>query len=236
VRQLRRAEPLDVACAHAILGAVSKHIRRGDSVEAYEAHELGDKIAESAAERHSDEGFRRVAAVILGVMAMLLAIASLFGEAAMKETINLNILVSDTYAFYQAKNERQTATKLAADELEILQAAHPEWPQAVRDQIAKRLAEYQATVQYYESDSKGGEGKKELLVKAKAYQAKRDHAQARDLNYDYARALFQIALVLGSVAIVSLARWLLWLGCGLSGLATLLAVNGYFLLVPLPFD
>ena len=205
-------------------------------MEAHEAHELGDKIAESAEGHYSNEQFRRFAAVILGVMAMLLAIASLFGEAAMKETINFNILVSDTYAFYQAKNERQTATKLAADELEILAAAHPEWPQAVRDQVAKRIAEYQATVQYYESDPKGGEGKKELLAKATAYQEKRNHAQAQDLNYDYARALLQIALVLGSVAIVSLARWLLWLGCGFAGLATLLAVNGYFLLASLPFD
>ena len=205
-------------------------------MEAHEAHELSDKIAEGAEEHHENERFRRGAAVALGVIAMLLAIASLFGEAAMKETINFNILVSDTFAFYQAKNERQTATKLAADELEILQAAHPEWPQAVRDQMAKRIAEYQTTVQFYESDPKGGEGKKELLAKARAYQAQRDHAQAQDINYDYSRALFQIALVLGSVAIVSLARWLLWLGCGLSALATLLAVNGYLLLVPLPFD
>jgi len=205
-------------------------------VEAHEAHELGDKIAESTEEHHSNERFRRGAAVALGAIAMLLAIASLFGEAAMKETINFNILVSDTYGFFQAKNERQTATKLAAQQLEILAAAHPEWPQSVRDQIAKRVAEYQATVQYYESDPKGGEGKKELLAKAKAYQEKRDRAQAQDLNYDYARALFQIALVLGSIAIVSLARWLLWLGCGLAGLATLLAANGYFLLVSLPFD
>ncbi|HYC15204.1 MAG TPA: DUF4337 family protein, partial [Stellaceae bacterium] len=82
-------------------------------MEAHEAHELGDKIAESAEEHHSGERFRRGAAVALGVIAMLLAIASLFGEAAMKETINFNILVSDTYAFYQAKNERQTATRLA---------------------------------------------------------------------------------------------------------------------------
>lgn len=205
-------------------------------MEAHEAHELGDKIAESAHEAHLNERFRRGAAVVLGVMAMLLAIASLFGEAAMKETINLNIQVSDTYAFYQAKNERQTATQLAADQMEILAAAHPEWPAAVRETMAKRIEQYRATVQYYESDPKGGEGKKELLAKARTYQEKRDHAQRQDLNYDYARAIFQIALVLGSVAIVSLSRWLLWFGCGLAGLATLLTVNGYLLLVPLPFD
>jgi len=205
-------------------------------VEAHEAHELGDTIAEGGEEHHSNEKFRRGAAMALGFIAMLLAIASLFGEAAMKETINYNILASDTYAFFQAKNERQTATRLALHQMEILLAAHPEWAQPVRDQIAQRIADYQATVQIYESDPKSGEGKKELLVKAKAYQEKRDHAQAQDLNYDYARALFQIALVLGSVAIVSLARWLLWFGCGLAGLAVLLTANGYFLLLPLPFD
>lgn len=154
----------------------------------------------------------------------------------MKETINLNIQVSDTYAFYQAKNERQTATQLAADQMEILAAAHPEWPAAVRETMAKRIEQYRGTVQYYESDPKGGEGKKELLAKARTLQEKRDHAQRQDLNYDYARAIFQIALVLGSVAIVSLSRWLLWFGCGLAGIATLLTVNGYLLLVPLPFD
>jgi len=205
-------------------------------MEAHEAHDLGDRIAESAEEHNSSERFRRGTAVALGVIAMLLAIASLFGEAAMKETINFNILVSDTYAFYQAKNERQTATRLAAEQLEIIAAAHPEWPQPVRDRIAKRIADYQATVQIYESDPKRGDGKQDLLQKAKYYESRRDQAQARDGSYDYARVLFQIALVLGSVAIVSLARWLLWLGCGLAGLATLLTANGYFLLVTLPFD
>ena len=205
-------------------------------MEAHEAHEIGDTIAEGGAEAHADASFRRVAAVVLGVMAMLLAIASLFGEAAMKDTINFNIKASDTYAFYQAKNERQTSIALAADQLTALAAANPGWPQSARAGVDKLVADYRATVARYETDPKSNEGKKELLQRARAYEEKRDRAQHQDSNYDYARALFQIAIVLSSVSIVALSRPLLWLGCGLAGIALLFALNGYFLLVTLPVE
>lgn len=205
-------------------------------MEAQEAHEIGDTIAEGGHEAHADASFRRVAAVILGVMAMLLAIASLFGEAAMKDTINFNIKASDTYAFYQAKNERQTTLQLAAEQLTALAASHTEWSGEARATIDKLIADYRATVARYESDPKTGEGKKELLARARGYEEKRDRAQHQDSNYDYARALFQIAIVLGSVSIVALSRPLLWLGCGLAGLALILALNGYFLFITLPLE
>jgi hypothetical protein len=206
-------------------------------VEAQEAHEIGDTIAEGGHESHAAEAsFRRVAAVILGVVAMLLAIASLFGEAAMKDTINFNIKVSDTYAFYQAKNERQTTLQMAADQLTALAASHPEWSGEARANVDKLVADYRATVARYESDPKSGEGKKELLAKAHAYEEKRDRAQHQDSNYDYARALFQIAIVLGSVSIVASSRALLYLGCGLAAFALLFGLNGFFLFLALPVE
>ena len=205
-------------------------------MEAHEAHEIGDTIAEGGHEVQAEAAFRRAAAVVLGVIAMLLAIASLLGEAAMKDTINYNIKASDTYAFYQAKNERQTATQLAADQLGALAASRPEWSGEARASADKLIADYRATVARYESDPKTGEGKKELLARARDYEEKRDHAQHQDSNYDYARALFQIAIVLGSVSIVAVSRSLLWLSCGLAGLAALIALNGYFLFVTLPLE
>jgi uncharacterized protein DUF4337 len=207
-------------------------------VEAHEAHEIGDTIAEGSHEAHAaaEASFRRVAALILGVVAMLLAIASLFGEAAMKDTINFNIKVSDTYAFYQAKNERQTTLQLAADQLTALAASHPEWSGEARANVDKLVADYRATVARYETDPKSGEGKKELLAKARGYEEKRNRAQHQDSNYDYARALFQIAIVLGSVSIVAGSRSLLWLGCGLAVLALLFGLNGYYLFLELPVE
>ncbi|HEX9489721.1 MAG TPA: DUF4337 domain-containing protein [Stellaceae bacterium] len=198
-----------------------------------EAHEVGDAIAETMHKTHSDERFRRGAAVFLGVLGMLLAIASLGGEHAVKESMNANILASDTYAFYQARNERQTAYQLAADTLEALLATRPDLPASVREPLNRRVTEYRATVQRYESDPATGSGKQELAAKAREFEAERDHAQRRDLNFDYARALLQIAIVLGSVSIVAASRPLLWLCALLAMAAALLAANGFFLLVEL---
>ncbi len=205
-----------------------------------EAHEVGDTIAESTHQAHhhlaahADDRFRRAAAVFLGVLGMLLAIASLGGENAMKETVNANILASDTYAFYQARYERQLSYQLAADALEALLASRPELAAEARDPIARHIADYRATATRYESDPAAGSGKRELLAKARNFEAQRDHAQRQDISFDYSRALFQIAIVLGSVSIVAASRPLLWLCGGLALVATLLGINGFLLLVELP--
>ena len=66
------------------------------------------------------EVFRTRAALTIAGLAMLLAIATLGGEDGNKETSNNNILASDTWAFYQAKNIRQTSFCLARENLEML--------------------------------------------------------------------------------------------------------------------
>jgi uncharacterized protein DUF4337 len=205
-----------------------------------EAHEVGDTIAESTHNDHaaarSDDRFRRGAAVFLGLLGMLLAIASLGGENAMKETVNANILASDTYAFYQARNERQTGYQLAAETLEALLAASPTLTPAQRAPIEKRIADYRGAIKHFESEPVNGTGKQELLAKARHFEAQRDEAQRRDFSFDYSRALFQIAIVLGSVSIVGASRGLLWLCGAIAVLATLLGFNGFLLLVELPFS
>jgi hypothetical protein len=202
-----------------------------------EAHEIAEKIHETEEENAhaaapSHEMFRRLTAIYVGVVAMLLAISSLGGAEATKEMLNANIHASDTYAFYQAKYIRQTLYQVAASDLElqsgagVLQGEHG----AKAGELIKR---YRDIATRYESDPSTNEGKKELMAKAKKWEETRDHAAARLPNFEYAEALFQIAIVLGSVAIVAASGWLV----GLSGLLALggllLTVNGYLLLVPL---
>src|SRR5919199_3199596 len=205
------------------------------ALEAPEAADAADKIKEAAEEQAGDDRFRRRAAIVIGVLAMLLAISGLGGANATKEMLNANILASDTYAFYQAKNIRQTSTQLAAEELQALLLAQPNLPDDARAQIQDRINRYMATVARYESEPATGEGKQELLPKAQAYEHRRDHAAKQDPNFDFAQALYQIAIVLGSVSIVATSRALLWLGIGLGGLATLLMLNGFLLVIELPF-
>jgi hypothetical protein len=208
-----------------------------------DAVDAADTIREAAEEqRIADENFRRRAALTIGVLAMLLAIAGLGGENATKEMINANIHASDTWAFYQAKNIRQTSNQLAADELELQLANQPNLTPEARAQIQQRLDRYKATVARYESEPDPtdptnplkGEGKQELSARARDYEARRDRAQQQDPNFDYSQALFQIAIVLGSVSIVAAARPILWLALGLGTVATLLLLNGLLLLVELP--
>ncbi len=63
---------------------------------------------------------------------------------------------------------------------------------------------------------------------------RRERAQRQDPNFDYSQALFQIAIVVGSVSILTAARALLWLGLSLGAVAILLMLNGFLLLVDLP--
>jgi hypothetical protein len=202
-----------------------------------EAHEIAERIHEDA-ENHApahashETMFRRLTAIYVGVVAMLLAIATLGGAEATKEMLNANIHASDTYAFYQAKNIRQTLYQISAAELELLASGG-----AIAGDASPKAAElvkrYRDTVQRYESEPATGEGKKELMAKAKEWEHERDHAATQLPNFEYAEALFQIAIVLGSVAIVAVSPWLLGFSGILATAALLLTINGYFLLVPL---
>jgi hypothetical protein len=202
-----------------------------------EAHEIAERIHEDA-ENHApahashETMFRRLTAIYVGVVAMLLAIATLGGAEATKEMLNANIHASDTYAFYQAKNIRQTLYQISAAELELLAGGG-----AISGDAAAKAAElvkrYRDTAARYDSDPTTGEGKKELLAKAHEWEHTRDHARAQLPNFEYAEALFQIAIVLGSVAIVAVSPWLLGFSGTLATVALLLTVNGYLLVVPL---
>jgi Domain of unknown function (DUF4337) len=203
-----------------------------------EATEIAEKI-EEVHEGHSaaeDARFRRFTGIYLGIVAMLLAITSLGGSNAMKVMLSANIQASDTYGFYQSRNIRQTLYQLTAEQLERDLLAQPDMPEAARKNTEDAIKRYQGRVERYESDPATGEGKKELLARAKEWEAKRDQATQRDPNFDFAEALFQIAIVLGSVSIVAASRALLKLSGGLAVVASLLMINGYFLIVHLPLE
>ena len=203
-----------------------------------EAHEIAETIHEHGEpeEAHAaptHEMFRRLTAIYLGVIAMLLAVASLGGAEATKEMLNANIHASDTYAFYQAKYIRQTLYQISAAELELLAGGGSAISPNDNAKAAELIKKYRDTATRYESDPKTGEGKQELLDKAHEWEHARDHASAQLPNFEYAEALFQIAIVLGSVAIVAASPWLVGLSGLLAACAALLTVNGYFLLVSL---
>lgn len=193
-----------------------------------------DDAAELMDRDRERDRFKQRAAIVIAIFAMLLAITGLGGQNATKEAINANILASNDFGFFQAKNMRQTSLILAANELELAWATSASLSDEAKASLRKKLEDYRKTIARYESEPDTGEGKKELLTRAREHAAKRDHALKQDPYFDYAEALLQIAIVLVSVSIVAEVVWLAFVGGGLGLIGALLMVNGYLLLVAIP--
>lgn len=196
-------------------------------MEANDAAELMDQ------DKPQDR-FKQRAAITIAILAMLLAITSLGGSNAGKEALNNNITASNYFNFFQAKNMRQTAYSLAADQFELAWTNDPALPAEAKAALQKKLDDYRKTIARYESEPDTQEGKKELMTRAREHEAARDHALKQDPYFDYAEALLQIGIVLISVAIVADAIWLSYLGGLLGVFGTLLMLNGFLLLVEIP--
>ncbi len=202
------------------------------------------EAAEQIAEAGEGDKFRARAALWIGVLALLMAISGLGGGNAAEDMVAANIHASDAWAFYQAKNVRQTANKLAAEQIEaqLLLQGDKVAPQT-RKIIEGKIAKMKETAERYEdepdkeapNDPLKGEGKKQLMARAKDFEAERDHAGDQDVNFDFADVFLQIAVVLGSVAILAVSRPILLISFVSGSFGALLTLNGFFLWFKLPF-
>ncbi len=182
----------------------------------------------------SDNGRdNRLVAVYIAALAVLLAICTIGGDNAGKNVIVASIDVTDTWAFFQARNIRQQSLRLAADELEM-RLQEPGLPEAVRKAMQKKIASYRAKADRYQSDPKEGDGKKELMAKARKLEAERTLALKQGPYFDYGGGLLQIAIVLASASLILGGALLLWVSYGAGVLGVLLMLNAFTLLVELP--
>ena len=202
--------------------------------------EIREEMEENREQQVAEGRFRSAAAMVIAVMAMILAIASLGGDNVGEAMIHNNIAASDTWAFYQAKNVRQTSYRLAAEELQTsLAGAGPQMSPEVWREVQQRIDGYLATVARYDDepdaaapgDSLRGEGKRQLSARARMHEAARERAGRQDDNFDYASILLQIAIVLGSVSLLASSRKVLALALSLAVAGAGLTLNGFLLLV-----
>ena len=214
-------------------------------MDSADAAEMIGEVSEAHAEAKTQDAatrFRNRAALLIAILAAILAVGGLGGGNATDEMIHNNIKASDTWAFFQAKNMRQTAYEIAIVELEG-DLAEPGLAPEQRVRIQNQLAEHRATIARYESepdpaapgDPLRGEGKKQLMAQAQAFEDAREVASAKDDNFDYAEVALQLALVLGSVAILATNRALLVAASVLGAVGAVLTLNGFLLLFALPF-
>jgi hypothetical protein len=203
---------------------------------AMDATEAADAIKEAGGEHEAATGWRRFenqAALLIAFLAMFLAITSVAGNDNLQAILQSETEIANTWAFYQAKTVRRTSTILAKDQIELMllgqgSAWAPEAQQAAR----AKLAAYDADIDRYRNEV--DEGTVDLSNKARDLEAKREHALKQDPNFDFAEGLFQIAIVVASVSIVTKVRVLLYGSAAMGAIAVLLMLNGFFLFAELP--
>src|SRR5262245_16186233 len=118
--------------------------------------------------------------VYIGVLAVLLAICGVGGANATKDATRANIEAANTWAFFQAKNNRSNATNLAAAQLDRLLAPLPDMPATARKTFDDKIKNYRDTVQRLSTEPEKKEGLDELSARAKELEAERDIALRKD--------------------------------------------------------
>ena len=180
-------------------------------------------------EERRDKTFSRRVALTTAVYAVILAIASLGGNNAMKEMLLAQQEASNQWAYYQSKVIREHLNRGSKMLLEAQLAE----PSALKGSERTKLETLAKA--FADEEKRMNADKKEIEPKAKAAEATRDRNQARDPYFDYAEVLLQISIVCASIAILSASRPMFWFSSVLAFCGLLLMINGFTLLVHLPF-
>lgn len=180
-------------------------------------------------EERRDKAFSRRVALTTAVYAVVLAIASLGGNNAMKEMLLAQQEASNQWSYYQAKVIREHLNR--GNKL-VLEAQLAEPSRLVG---AERLKYEALLTAFRNEETRMNADKKEIEPKARALEAERDRNQAKDPYFDYAEVLLQIAIVCSSVSILAASRPMFWFSAVLAVVGTVSTVNGFLLLARLPF-
>ena len=154
------------------------------------------------------------AGMVINVFALCLAVNAWYGGKLGSTVLNNTIKANDIYSFYQAKSIKQSLAE------QNLYEAQKSGNKARADEMA-------AKIDRYENEPK--EGKKELMIKAKALEAERDDAKTRSPWIGYASTAYQLAIVLLSASILAVSMSLFWGSFVVAGLGLILSLNGLFL-------
>jgi hypothetical protein len=171
------------------------------------------------------EGNKRIA-ILVAILVLLLAIAETAAKGSQTKALAANIEAANLWSFFQAKTIRQTTINALADQMTVDTALAKD--PAVKQVLEKRVADWRATAQRWQSEPKKGpkgedlgEGRDELSKRAIALQKERDLYTAKYHQYELSSAAFQIAIVLASSYVITNVMLLLWGSFALGGIGVI---------------
>lgn len=153
---------------------------------------------------------------VITVVAALLAINTYISNGFSSKVLNNTIAANNMYSFYQAKSIKQTLAEQSFDD-------------AVERKQTEKAAKLKAKIEKYESDPEKGEGKKELLAKARSLEAERDEVRKHSPWLTFAGSAFQLSIVLLSASILAVSMGMFYASVGVGLVGALLMSQGIWL-------
>ena len=186
-------------------------------------HEAEHKIQHDS--EHGDHGGggknlldarNKKVALLIAVIALFLAFSETLGKSAQTAALSYNVEASNLWAFFQAKTIRQTVIEAGTELLKIDAIRDGGGAEATKAALAERIGIWEKTAARYNTELMKppvrkevdlnppyGEGRRELMARAIASEAKRDTALERYHHYEVASAAFQIGIVLASATVIT---------------------------------
>ncbi len=164
--------------------------------------------------------FKERAGWIITLFAAILALNSILDGNNSSQILSDTIEASNVRSFYQAKSIKQNLTEIKYDD-------------AVARKDFKTAEELKAKINRYESDPKTGEGKKELMAKARAIEENRALCELKSPWYTFSNALFQIAIVIMAAAMITLSMRMYWISIATGAFSFILMCQGFWLFLPI---
>ncbi len=187
-------------------------------MEAADAHELIEEALEKSEVRHEiaehreksqERKFRDRASVLVGMFAVLLAIVHTAAASAQRESMLSSIEASDNFAYMQAKIVRQTVL-LAASRMPGLESE-------------TRAAELGEATRLRQPDKAGHSIGQLQAAGSRQRQISRERAIASE-GYEFGETALQVAIVLLSIAMITMSTRVMWVAGSLASCGVILAL------------
>jgi hypothetical protein len=175
-------------------------------------------MAESRSEREAK--IKDKAGWVITVIAALLAVNTYIANGLSSEVLTNTIKANDTWNFYQSKSIKQTIAENARDD-------------ALARRDVKKVTELTAKIDRYESDPVTGEGKQQLMARARQLENSRDEAKKHSPWLTFAGSALQLSIVLLSASILAVSMGMFYASIGVGLIGAILMSQGIWLWFPL---
>jgi len=150
----------------------------------------------------------------MSILAVLVAVATLFGHRAHTEELLLQAQATDQWAFYQAKNIRLHEMQVMVDQLGVFTVQDKEKTELLREK-------YQKEVERYSND------KDSISEKAKEQERERDLLRAKADRFDAGEGILEIALVICSLTLLTDKKFFWYAATLIGAVGIVVSIAGF---------